>query len=283
MDALPYDVEDINVAGTLTTENDLCLAWPREEDSYLSVFDGEAHFYVTNKMALRNDYTGFYIKNAFGDGTPVAAGGFEAVHYDLFGAPFTSMEVTKMRTDTERTFTGTLGLGGTPYVGMGPPIPGVCMEFYSAWIHYIIDNPMVWDSINNDYHYDAFIVGNDTVYFDFGQTATVTFVPSMTLNNYRNTLFWILVTEVSDTTGLQETDSSTIQAFPNPADNVFYLSCEDQSIARVDIFDSQGNLLQSKTCKSKMTQIDCLGSHGLLFLRIELCNGIVISQKIVVK
>ena len=283
IDALPYDVEDIIVVGTLTADNNLCLMWPCEDSTYLSVFDGEKHIYLTNKLVLRNLYTDFYIKNAFGNETLVVAGGFEAVHYDLFGQPFTSMEVIKMQTDTQRTHTGVLGLAGTPYIGMGTPIPGVCMEFYSDWIHYIIDNPMVWDSISNDYLYNAFVVGNDTVYFDMGQTATVTFVPNMTLNNYRNTLFWILITEVSGMTGLQETNVTKIQVYPNPADEVFYLSCEDQSIAHVDIFDSKGCLLQSKSCESKMMQIDCHGSHGLLFLRIILCNGKVISKKIVIK
>ena len=282
VDALPYDVEDLSVSGTLTTENNLCLSWPHEEGFYLSVFDGKEHVYLTNKQMLQNDYTNYYIRNAFDEGMTVVVGGFETIHYDLFGMPFKALEPIKIQTDEEKTLSGQLTCGAMPYISIGPPVPGMNMAFYSQGTYYI-DNPWVWDPQSYIYLDNAFMIGNDTIYYEFGQEATATFIPSMILNNYRNSVFYIVITEINVFDVVLEKYSAEVQVFPNPADDVIYISSPDQTVKRVDIMDSQGNLLLSKPCNGNKIQISNLGVHGLLLLRIELNDSNILYKEIIVK
>ena len=281
-DAQPMDQEDFSISGILTSDNDLYISWPREESPYLSVFDGETHHYVTNKGALQNRYTLYDIRNAFGNNTTVVAGGFEFVRYDLFGAPFLAFECIKIETEEQTTLTGMLTDAGTPYIGMGPPIPGVEISFYSNGHHYI-DNPLVWDSQNMTYLYNAFIVGNDTIYFSDNEEVTATFIPRMIMNNYRNPVFYILIREIDGLTGVQELDSPEIKVFPNPTNDIIYISCKDLTIQWVDVLNSGGSILLSQSCNRNEIQFIIPGTHGLMFLRIELSNGNVIVKKIVVR
>ena len=281
-DAQPIDQEDLRISGNLIIDNDLCLAWPREEEPYLSVFDGEAHHYVTNKGGLQNRYTLYDIRNAFGNNTQVVAGGFETVHYDLFGEPFNAFEVIKMETEEQITLSGMLTDAGTPYINIGPSIPGVNMSFYSNGHHYI-DNPLVWDPINNDYYQHTFIVGNDTIHYSNYEEVTATFIPSMILNNYRNPIFYILITRIDGLNGVQELDSPEIQVFPNPPDDIFCIFSKEHNITQVEIMDSKGCVLLSKPVNEKEIHFNNLGIRGLLFLHIILSNGSVVSKKIVVR
>jgi len=286
IDAQPMDQEDSSISGILTTDNDLCLSWPREEAPYLSVFDGETQHYVTNKGALQSRYTLYDIRNAFGNNTAVVAGGFEFIRYDMFGLPFLALEVIKMETEEQTTLAGMLTVAGMPYIGMGPPIPGVDMAFSyygDFYLEFYIDNPQVWDPQSYSYLYDAFIIGNDTIYYDFGQEATATFIPSMIMNNYRNPVFYILITEIDGLTGVQDLDLPEIQVFPNPAIDIIYISCKNQIITHIDIMDSKGCLLISKPYKDNNIQFNNFGIHGLLFFQIELSDGNVITSKIFVK
>ena len=286
VDAQPMDQEDLKISGILTTENDLCLSWPREESPYLSVFDGETHHYVTNKGALQNRYTLYDIRNAFGNNTTVDAGGFEFIRYDLFGAPFNAFEVIKMETEEQTTLAGTLTVAGTPYINMGPPIPGADMAFScygDFYMEFYIDNPKVWDPQSYSYLYNAFIIGNDTIYYDFGQEATATFIPSIIMNNYRNPVFYIIISGIDGLTGVDELDLPEIQVFPNPADDVICIYSKGHVITHVDIMDSKGRLIVSKPCKDNNIQFSNLGIHGLLFIQIELSDCSVITSKIIVK
>ena len=281
-DAQPMDQEDLRINGILTTENNLCLSWPREEEPCLSVFDGETHHYVTNKGVLQNRYTLYDIRNAFGNNTQVVAGGVEAVRYDLFGNPFNALETILLETENETTLTGLLTSAGMPYIGMGPALPGLDMSFYSNGHHYI-DNPRVWDPISYDYLYNAFIVGNDTIYYSDYDEANATFIPRMIMNNYRNPVFYILITEIDVLNGVQELDSPEVQVFPNPTDDVVRISSKDHIITHIDIMDSKGSLLLSKSIIDNNIRFSNLEVHGLLLIRMEVNNGKVITKKIIVK
>ena len=276
IDALPYDTEDSIIRGTLTTENDLCLSWPRDEVSYLSVFDGRMHYYVTNKGVLQNRYTLYDIRNAFGNHTPVVAGGFEAIHYDLFGVPFNAMEVIKLETEEQITLTGMLTDAGIPYINIGPPIPGVNMSFYSNGHHYI-DNPLVWDPINNDYFYNTFIVGNDTIHYSNYEEVIATFIPRMIMNNYRNPVFYILITEIIEETSTQELNSFKVEVFPNPSNDV--VKIEGVIAAEVQVYNALGQVV--KTVRGT-NEIDLGGlAEGVYLLRIFDQEGNSYLEKIV--
>ena len=286
IDALPYDIEDLNVSGTFTTENDLCLTWPRKEDLYLSLFDGETHRYVTNKGTLKNRYTNYEIPKAFGVGSQIILGGFEAVRYDLFGQLFNTIEAINIQTEEGNTLVGFLGDAPMPYVGMGVPVPGLDMAFCyygDYYMKFYINNPLVWDPQTNNYLYDDFMIGNYTIYYEPEQEATVTFIPRMILNNYRNSIFYIIITEINDFDGVQELNSTEVQVFPNPANDIIYVSNTDQTIKRVDVMDSKGSIILSEPCNGNKIQFSNLGIRGLLFLRIELGDGNIAIKKIVLK
>ena len=278
IDALPYDTEDSTISGTLTTENDLCLSWPRGEAPYLSVFDGEMHRYVTNKGVLQNRYTLYDIRHTFGNNTPVVAGGFEAIHHDLFGVPFNAMEVIKLETEEQITLTGMLTDEGTPYINIGPPIPGINMSFYSKGHHYI-DNPMVWDPISNDYLYHTFIVGNDTIHYADYEEVTATFIPRMIMNNYRNPIFFILITEINGETSTKELNLSKVEVFPNPANGV--VKIEGVIANEVQVYNALGKLV--KTLRGT-NEVDLGGLvEGVYLLCISDAEGKVYTNKITIR
>ena len=141
----------------------------------------------------------------------------------------------------------------------------------------------VWDPQSYSYLYNAFIIGNDTIYYDFGQEATATFIPSIIMNNYRNPVFYIIISGIDGLTGVDELDLPEIQVFPNPADDVICIYSKGHVITHVDIMDSKGRLIVSKPCKDNNIQFSNLGIHGLLFIQIELSDCSVITSKIIVK
>ena len=284
IDAQPMDQEDLSINGILTSDNDLYLSWPREKSPYLSVFDGETYHYVTNKGALQNRYTLYDIRNAFGNNTTVVAGGFEFVRYNLFGAPFNAFEVIKMETAEQTTLAGTLTVAGTPYIGMGPPIPGVDMAFScygDYYMEFYIDNPKVWDPQSHSYLYNAFIIDNDTIYYDFGQETTATFIPSIIMNNYRNPVFYIIITGIDGLTGVNELDLPEIQVFPNPSNGMVEIVAE-QLINNISVCDYSGRVLYNKTCNSNQAFLDLQDYKGLAIIQIIFENGQALSRKIVV-
>ena len=191
-DALPYDVADTTVSGTLTMENDLYLSLPCNETQYLSLYDGDKYFYLTNKRRLKNDY----INDAlFQEGDSVTIGGFVFVRHDLFGAPFNTMEIVKIQSTEERTLTGLVHGWGMPYINSGIPIPGI----YLALIYenngqhegYYIMKP------NGGFYSDEdfYIVDNDTIHVS-DQQVSVTFIPNICIDNWINPYYQISINDV---------------------------------------------------------------------------------------
>jgi hypothetical protein len=142
---------------------------------------------------------------------------------------------------------------------------------------------LVWDPINNDYFYHTFIVGNDTIHYSNYEEVTATFIPRMIMNNYRNPVFYIFITEINEEVGVKEMNSSKVEVFPNPAYDAFSILSRDQTITHIDVLDSKGCLVISKMCNDSKIQFGNLGTHGFLFMRIELSNGDVVSKKIAVR
>lgn len=198
-DALPYDVEDMNVSGTLTMEN----------DSYLSLFDGEEHHYLTNKRKLINNYINDAV---FMEGDTVIAGGYEFIRYDLYGEPFSALEVMKLQSETEHSLVGGMSSAPMPYIGAGPPVPGVNMAFCSGITDYYLKNPHEDDL----YPIGYYVVGNDTIYVT-DQQATATVLAGIFINNYQNILYRVNITQVEF-----EEHEETIQCTLDIASNPFY-------------------------------------------------------------
>ena len=103
------------------------------------------------------------------------------------------------------------------------------------------------------------------------------------MNNYRNPVFYILITEIDVLNGVQELDSPEVQVFPNPTDDVVCISSKDHIITHIDIMDSKGSLLLSKSIIDNNIRFSNIEVHGLLLIRMEVNNGKVITKKIIVK
>ena len=175
IDALPYDKEDLIVHGTLTKENDLCLSLPYDETHFLSLFDGEEHRYLTNKRKLQNNYINDAV---FMEGDSVMVGGFEFICHDIFGAPFKACEFIQVQSYVEHLLIGGVGSAPIPYIGSGPPVPGVVMAFYSNSINYYLRNPN-----DGDGFYGSYVVGNDTIQVTM-QQLKATLVAGVFIHNY---------------------------------------------------------------------------------------------------
>ena len=197
-DALPYDVEDVSISGTLILK----------DNSYLSLFDGEDYHYLTNKRKLINNYINDAV---FMEGDSVVIGGYEFIRYDLYGEPFNALEVIKLQSETEHVLIGGMGDAPMPYIGAGPPVPGVDMALISETVDYYLKNPN-----NSDGLVGFFVVGNDTIQAT-SQQLKATLVASIFINNYQNILYSVYINQVEF-----EEHEETLECTLAVASNPFY-------------------------------------------------------------
>ena len=218
-DALPYDVEDVSIDGTLTMENDLCLSSPCGETHFLSLFDGEEYHYLTQKRKLQNNYVN---EAVFMEGNSVMVGGFEFVRYDLFGNPFKTLEAIKMQSTVEHDIVGGMSDAPMPYINAGPPVPGLDMALHSNGVNYYIMNPHDGDILSGFY-----VVGNDTIPVTW-QQLTATCTPSMLINNYLNPFYRVNIDKV-EFEEYEETLQCTLDVASNPfySGNILVVTTQD--------------------------------------------------------
>lgn len=206
IDALPYDKEDLNVHGILTKENDLCLSLPYDGTHFLSLFDGEEHRYLTNKRRIKTNYINDAV---FMEGDSVMVGGFEFVCHDIFGAPFKAFEFIQIQSYVEHLLIGGVGSAPIPYIGSGPPVPGLVMAFYSNSIDYYLRNPNDGDGFHGSY-----VVGDDTIQVTM-QQLKATLVAGVFINNYLNQCYTAYINNV-DFDEQEETLQCTLAVASNP-------------------------------------------------------------------
>ena len=207
-DALPYEIEDVSIDGILTLENNLCLSSPNGETSYLSLFDGEEHRYLTQKRKLQNKHIN---DTVFKEGDSVEVGGFEFTRHDLFGASFKSFEFIKVQSHVEHIVVGGVGDAPMPYIGPGTPVPGVDMAFYSDNIDYYLENPQ-----GNNGFWGFYVIGNDTVPVTM-QQVKASLVASIFVNNYLNPCYRAYINHVEF-----EEHEESLQCTLTVASNPFY-------------------------------------------------------------
>ena len=232
-DALPYDVEDVSIGGTLTMENDLCLSSPCGETHFLSLFDGEEYRYLTNKTTPQNNYIN---EAAFGEGDSVEVGGFEFICHDLFGATFKALEFIKVQSNVEHVLIGGVGDAPMPYIGAGPPLPGLEMAFYSDNINYYLKNPHEGDGFIGSY-----IVGNDTIQVTM-QQLNATLVAGVFINNYLNLYYTAYINNV-EFEEHEETLQCTLEVASNPfySGNILVVNTQDDETYYLKQFIYQYN------------------------------------------
>ncbi len=207
-DALPYDVEDYSVNGILTKENDLCLSSPCDETHYLSLFNGEEYRYLTNKRKLQNNYINDAV---FMEGDSVIVGGFEFIFHDIFGESFKAFEFIQIQSYVEHQLIGGVGSAPIPYIGSGPPVPGLVMAFYSNSIDYYLRNPN-----DGDGFYGSYVVGNDTIQVTM-QQLKATLVAGVFIHNYLYPCYTAYINNVEF-----EEHEETLECTLAVASNPFY-------------------------------------------------------------
>ena len=227
VDALPYDVADVSIDGALTSENDLCLTWPCNEASYLSLYNGEDFYYLTNKREFQDNYIN---DSLFLEGDSVVASGFESTHYDLFGANFKTMEIVKLQSKEEKTLIGLVNGWGMPYTNLGIPIPGAYLALINGNNgHY--DGYYIMKPNGGFYSYeDFYIVNNDTIHVT-DQQLSVTFIPSIFIDNWIDPYYQISITNVDFNEHI-ETIRCTLAIVDNPLyfGNTLAVTTQDNDI-----------------------------------------------------
>ena len=227
VDALPYDVADISIDGILASGNDLCLTWPCNETSYLSLYNDEEYYYLTNKREFQDNYIN---DSLFMEGDSVVASGFESTHYDLFGANFKTMEIVKLQSKKEKILTGLVSGWGMPYTNLGMPIPGAYLALINGnnehYEGYYIMKP------NGGFYTDEdfYIVNNDTIHVT-DQQISATFIPSIFIDNWIDPYYRISITNVDFNEHI-ETIRCTLAIVDNPLyfGNTLAVTTQDNDI-----------------------------------------------------
>jgi hypothetical protein len=138
---------------------------------------------------------------------------------------------------------------------------------------------MVWDPISNDYLYHTFIVGNDTIHYSDYEEVTATFIPRMIMDNYRNPVFYILITEINGETSTKELNSSKVEVFPNPANG---LVCIEGVVAdEVQVYNALGQMVKTVRGTNEIDVADLV--EGVYLVRIMDAEGKSYTERLVVK
>ena len=128
---IPYE-PSFTANGLLSLQGDLCLSSPCGETAYLSLDEGTDRHYLTLVGEVQHNYINDSI---FSEGVQAQINGLEATHYDLFGAPFQTLDILELEAAVEQTLVGPVVSTGNPNIGPFPPL-GMELAFYHNGIEY---------------------------------------------------------------------------------------------------------------------------------------------------
>ena len=178
----PYE-PNFTANGLLSLQGDLCLSTPCGETAYLSLDEGTDRHYLTLVGEMRHNYINDSI---FSEGVQAQINGLEATHYDLFGAPFQTLDILEMEAAVEQTLVGPVVSTGNPNIGPFPPL-GMELAFYHNGIEYYF-SPYIEEIYyplggTNDQYILLYELDNDTLIV--GKEVTAQFTTStMRIDNY---------------------------------------------------------------------------------------------------
>ena len=99
------------------------------------------------------------------------------------------------------------------------------------------------------------------------------------MDNYRNPVFYILITEINGETSTKELNLSKVEVFPNPANGVVRI--EGVVADEVQVYNALGQLVKTVLGAN---EIDVEGlAEGVYLLRIMDAEGKVYTNKITVR
>ena len=179
---IPYE-PNFTANGLLSLQGDLCLSTPCGETAYLSLDEGTDRHYLTLVGEMQRNYINDSI---FSEGVQAQINGLEATHYDLFGAPFQTLDILEMEAAVEQTLVGPVVSTGNPNIGPFPPL-GMELAFYHNGIEYYF-SPYIEEIYyplggTNDQYILLYELDNDTLIV--GKEVTAQFTTStMRIDNY---------------------------------------------------------------------------------------------------
>ena len=178
----PYE-PNFTANGLLSLQGDLCLSSPCGETAYLSLDEGTDRHYLTLVGEMRHNYINDSI---FSEGVQAQISGLEATHYDLFGAPFQTLDILEMEAAVEQTLVGPVVSTGNPNIGPFPPL-GMELAFYHNGIEYYFSpyiEEIYYPLGGTNYQYILlYELDNDTLVV--GKEVTAQFTTStMRIDNY---------------------------------------------------------------------------------------------------
>ena len=179
---IPYE-PNFTANGLLSLQGDLCLSSPCGETAYLSLDEGTDRHYLTLVGEMRHNYINDSI---FSEGVQAQINGLEATHYDLFGAPFQTLDILEMEAAVEQTLVGPVVSTGNPNIGPFPPL-GMELAFYHNGIEYYFSpyiEEIYYPLGGTNYQYILlYELDNDTLIV--GKEVTAQFTTStMRIDNY---------------------------------------------------------------------------------------------------
>ena len=179
---IPYE-PNFTANGLLSLQGDLCLSSPCGETAYLSLDEGTDRHYLTLVGEMQRNYIN---DSVFSEGVQAQINGLEATHYDLFGAPFQTLDILEMEAAVEQTLVGPVVSTGNPNIGPFPPL-GMELAFYHNGIEYYF-SPYIEEIYyplggTNDQYILLYELDNDTLIV--GKEVTAQFTTStMRIDNY---------------------------------------------------------------------------------------------------
>jgi hypothetical protein len=176
---------NFTVSGFLSTQGDLCLATPCGETPYLSLDEGDERHYLTLINKLQHNYINDIF---FNEGVTAEIHGIEATHYDLFGAPFHTLDILEMETSVEKTLVGPMVSVPNPCIGFEWPL-GMEFAFYHNGIEYYTPNVSEWYYPMGMNYLMCYIVDSDTLFAGKEVTANLTST-TMRIDNYLKPRYW---------------------------------------------------------------------------------------------
>ena len=179
---IPYE-PNFTANGLLSLQGDLCLSTPCGETAYLSLDEGTDRHYLTLVGEMQHNYINDSI---FSEGVQAQINGLEATHYDLFGAPFQTLDILEMEAAVEQTLVGPVISTGNPNIGPFPPL-GMELAFYHNGIKYYFSpyiEEIYYPLGGTNYQYILlYELDNDTLVV--GKEVTAQFTTStMRIDNY---------------------------------------------------------------------------------------------------
>ena len=178
----PYE-PNFTANGLMSLQGDLCLSSPCGETAYLSLDEGTDRHYLTLVGEMQHNYIN---DSLFSEGVQAQINGLEATHYDLFGAPFQTLDILELEAAVEQTLVGPVVSSGNPNIGPFPPL-GMELAFYHNGIKYYFSpyiEEIYYPLGGTNYQYILmYELDNDTLIV--GKEVTAQFTTStMRIDNY---------------------------------------------------------------------------------------------------